>query len=114
MLKKVKKAILFSVTAICLMMCSASMVSAKECTCEQCQNQSALITNGPTATPDILKQAEERAYKRFKKEQKKEKKKKEKKKEKEVEEDRHDLSILIIIIFLIVAIFVVFWSAIFY
>lgn len=107
MLKKVKKAILFSVTAICLMMCSASMVSAKECTCEQCQNQNALITAGPTATPDILKQAEERAYKRFKKEQKK-------KKEKEAEEDRHDLSILIIIIFLIVAIFVVFWSAIFY
>lgn len=107
MLKKVKKAILFSVTAICLMMCSTSMVSAKECTCEQCQNQSALITAGPTATPDILKEAEERAYKRFKKEQKK-------KKEKEAEEDRHDLSILIIIIFLIVAIFVVFWSAIFY
>ena len=79
MLKKVKKAILFSVTAICLMMCSASMVSAKECTCEQCQNQSALITAGPTATPDILKQAEERAYKRFKKEQKKENKKKQKK-----------------------------------
>lgn len=107
MLKKVKKAILFSITAICLMMCSASMVSAKECTCEQCQNQSVLITAGPTATPDILKEAEERAYKRFKKEQKK-------KKEKEAEEDRHDLSILIIIIFLIVAIFVVFWSAIFY
>lgn len=79
MLKKVKKAILFSITAICLMMCSASMVSAKECTCEQCQNQSALITAGPTATPDILKEAEERAYKRFKKEQKKENKKKQKK-----------------------------------
>ena len=107
MLKKVKKTILFSVTAICLMMCGASMVSAKECTCEQCQNQSALITAGPTATPDILKEAEEKAYKRFKKEHKK-------KKEKEAEEDRHNLSILIIIIFLIVAIFVVFWSAIFY
>lgn len=79
MLKKVKKVILFSVTAICLMMCGASMVSAKECTCEQCQNQSALITTGPTATPDILKEAEERAYKRFKKEQKKENKKKQKK-----------------------------------
>lgn len=79
MLKKVKKAILFSVTAICLMMCSASMASAKECTCEQCQNQNALITAGSTATPDILKEAEERAYKRFKKEQKKENKKKQKK-----------------------------------
>lgn len=79
MLKKVKKAILFSVTAICLMMCSASMASAKECTCEQCQNQNALIIAGPTATPDILKEAEERAYKRFKKEQKKENKKKQKK-----------------------------------
>lgn len=79
MLKKVKKVILFSVTAICLMMCGASMVSAKECTCEQCQNQNALITAGPTATPDILKEAEERAYKRFKKEQKKENKKKQKK-----------------------------------
>ena len=81
MLKKVKKAILFSITAICLMMCSTSMVSAKECTCNQCQNQNALITAGPTATPDILKEAEERAYKRFKKEQKKKKKRKRKKKQ---------------------------------
>lgn len=84
MLKKVKKAILFSITAICLMMCSASMVSAKECTCEQCQNQSVLITAGPTATPDILKEAEERAYKRFKKEQKKKKRKKKQKKQKKL------------------------------
>ncbi len=110
MLKKVKKAILFSVTAICLMMCSASMVSAKECTCEQCQNQSALITAGPTATPDILKEAEERAYKRFKKEQKK-------KKEKEVEEAeeaKHDLLISIIIVFLTLLVLVLLWFVIFY
>ena len=110
MLKKVKKAILFSVTAICLMMCSASMVSAKECTCEQCQNQSALLTAGPTATPDILKEAEERAYKRFKKEQKK-------KKEKEVEEAeeaKHDLLISIIIVFLTLLVLVLLWFVIFY
>lgn len=112
MLKKIKKAILFSITAICLMMCGASMVSAKECTCEQCQNQSALITAGPTATPDILKQAEERAYKRFKKEQKKEKKKKKEAEEKE--EARRDLFMLIIIVFLIPAFLVLLWLAIFY
>jgi len=112
MLKKVKKAILFSVTAICLMMCSASMVSAKECTCEQCQNQSALITAGPTATPDILKQAEERAYKRFKKEQKKEKKKK--KEVEEAEEAKHDLLISIIIVFLTLLVLVLLWFVIFY
>ena len=107
MLKKVKKAILFSITAICLMMCSTSMVSAKECTCEQCQNQSALITAGPTTTPDILKQAEERAYKRFKKEQKKEKKKKEKKKEKEVGDIIGGMFlIMILIIFILVPILV--------
>lgn len=62
MLKKVKKAILFSVTAICLMMCSASMVSAKECTCEQCQNQSVLITAYPSATADPIQQAEKQGY----------------------------------------------------
>lgn len=110
MLKKVKKAILFSVTAICLMMCSASMVSAKECTCEQCQNQSALITAGPTATPDILKEAEERAYKRFKKEQKKEKKKE----AEEAEEAKHDLLMSIIIVFLTLLVLVLLWFVIFY
>ena len=108
MLKKVKKAILFSVTAICLMMCSASIVSAKECTCEQCQNQSALITAGPTATPDILKEAEERAYKRFKKEQKK-------KKKKEAEEEAvNDLLMSIIIVFLTLLVLVLLWFVIFY
>lgn len=112
MLKKVKKVILFSVTAICLMMCSASMVSAKECTCEQCQNQSALITAGPTATPDILKEAEERAYKRFKKEQKKEKKKK--KEAEEAEEAKHDLLMSIIIVFLTLLVLVLLWFVIFY
>lgn len=112
MLKKVKKAILFSVTAICLMMCSASIVSAKECTCEQCQNQSALITAGPTATPDILKEAEERAYKRFKKEQKKEKKKK--KEAEEVEEAKYDLLMSIIIVFLTLLVLVLLWFIIFY
>lgn len=112
MLKKVKKAILFSVTAICLMMCSASIVSAKECTCEQCQNQSALITAGPTATPDILKEAEERAYKRFKKEQKKEKKKK--KEAEEVEEAKHDLLMSIIIVFLTLLVLVLLWFIFFY
>lgn len=112
MLKKVKKAILFSVTAICLMMCSASMVSAKECTCEQCQNQSALITAGPTATPDILKEAEERAYKRFKKEQKKEKKKK--KEAEEAEEAKHDLLMSIIIVFLTLLVLVLLWFIFFY
>ena len=110
MLKKVKKAILFSVTAICLMMCSASMVSAKECTCEQCQNQSALITAGPTATPDILKEAEGRAYKRFKKEQKKEKKKE----AEEAEEAKHDLLMSIIIVFLTLLVLVLLWFVIFY
>lgn len=110
MLKKVKKAILFSVTAICLMMCSASMVSAKECTCEQCQNQSALITAGPTATPDIFKEAEERAYKRFKKEQKKEKKKE----AEEAEEARRDLLVSIIIVFLTLLVLVLLWFVIFY
>ena len=110
MLKKVKKAILFSVTAICLMMCSASMVSAKECTCEQCQNQSALITAGPTATPDILKEAEERAYKRFKKEQKKKKKKE----AEEAEEAKHDLLMSIIIVFLTLLVLVLLWFVIFY
>lgn len=112
MLKRVKKAILFSVTAICLMMCSASIVSAKECTCEQCQNQSALITAGPTATPDILKEAEERAYKRFKKEQKKEKKKK--KEAEEVEEAKHDLLLSIIIVFLTLLVLVLLWFIFFY
>ena len=112
MLKKVKKAILFSVTAICLMMCSASIVSAKECTCEQCQNQSALITAGPTATPDILKEAEERAYKRFKKEQKKETKKK--KEAEEVEEAKHDLLMSIIIVFLTLLVLVLLWFIFFY
>ena len=112
MLKKVKKAILFSITAICLMMCSASIVSAKECTCEQCQNQSALITAGPTATPDILKEAEERAYKRFKKEQKKEKKKK--KEAEEVEEAKHDLLMSIIIVFLTLLVLVLLWFIFFY
>lgn len=110
MLKKVKKAILFSVTAICLMMCSASMVSAKECTCEQCQNQSALITAGPTATPDILKEAEERAYKRFKKEQKKKKKKE----AEEAEEAVNDLLMSIIIVFLTLLVLVLLWFVIFY
>lgn len=110
MLKKVKKAILFSVTAICLMMCGASMVSAKECTCEQCQNQSTLITAGPTATPDILKEAEERAYKRFKKEQKKEKKKE----AEEAEEAKHDLLMSIIIVFLTLLVLVLLWFVIFY
>lgn len=112
MLKKVKKAILFSITAICLMMCNTSMVSAKECICNQCQNQSALIPVGPTATPDILKEAEERAYKRFKKEQKKEKKKKKEAEEKEV--TRRDLFMSIIIVFLILAFLVLLWLAIFY
>lgn len=112
MLKKVKKAILFSITAICLMMCSTSMVSAKECTCEQCQNQSALITAGPTATPDILKEAEERAYKRFKKEQKKEKKKK--KEAEEAEEAKNDLLMSIIIVFLTLLVLVLLWFVIFY
>lgn len=110
MLKKVKKAILFSVTAICLMMCSASMVSAKECTCEQCQNQSVLITAGPTATPDILKEAEERAYKRFKKEQKKKKKKE----AEEAEEAVNDLLMSIIIVFLTLLVLVLLWFIIFY
>lgn len=110
MLKKVKKVILFSVTAICLIMCGASMVSAKECTCEQCQNQSALITAGPTATPDILKEAEERAYKRFKKEQKKEKKKE----AEEAEEAKHDLLMSIIIVFLTLLVLVLLWFVIFY
>ncbi len=110
MLKKVKKAILFSVTAICLMMCSASIVSAKECTCEQCQNQSALITAGPTATPDILKEAEERAYKRFKKEQKKKKKKE----AEEAEEAVNDLLMSIIIVFLTLLVLVLLWFVIFY
>lgn len=110
MLKKVKKAILFSVTAICLMMCSASIVSAKECTCEQCQNQSALITAGPTATPDILKEAEERAYKRFKKEQKKKKKKE----AEETEEAVNDLLMPIIIVFLTLLVLVLLWFVIFY
>lgn len=110
MLKKVKKAILFSVTAICLMMCSASIVSAKECTCEQCQNQSALITTGPTATPDILKEAEERAYKRFKKEQKKKKKKE----AEEAEEAVNDLLMSIIIVFLTLLVLVLLWFVIFY
>lgn len=110
MLKKVKKAILFSVTAICLMMRSASMVSAKECTCEQCQNQSALITAGSTATPDILKEAEERAYKRFKKEQKKEKKKE----AEEAEEAKDDLLMSIIIVFLTLLVLVLLWFVIFY
>lgn len=112
MLKKVKKAILFSITAICLMMCGASMVSAKECTCEQCQNQSALITTGPTATPDILKEAEERAYKRFKKEQKKEKKKK--KEIEEAEEAKNDLLMSIIIVFLTLLVLVLLWFVFFY
>ena len=110
MLKKVKKAILFSVTAICLMMCSVSIVSAKECTCEQCQNQSALITAGPTATPDILKEAEERAYKRFKKEQKKKKKKE----AEEAEEAVNDLLMSIIIVFLTLLVLVLLWFVIFY
>ena len=110
MLKKVKKAILFSITAICLMMCSASIVSAKECTCEQCQNQSALITAGPTATPDILKEAEERAYKRFKKEQKKKKKKE----AEEAEEAVNDLLMSIIIVFLTLLVLVLLWFVIFY
>lgn len=110
MLKKVKKAILFSVTAICLMMCSASIVSAKECTCEQCQNQSALITAGPTATPDILKEAEGRAYKRFKKEQKKKKKKE----AEEAEEAVNDLLMSIIIVFLTLLVLVLLWFVIFY
>ena len=108
MLKKVKKAILFSITAICLMMCSTSMVSAKECTCEQCQNQSALITAGPTATPDILKEAEERAYKRFKKEKKK------KKEAEEAEEAKNDLLMSIIIVFLTLLVLVLLWFVIFY